>query len=237
MINHVAFIPDGNRRWAKSRGVSIIEAYERGVAKIHEIVDYFATSRRVRYVTFYVLSLENTFSRSREELELIYALLVRELRKIREDPKTYERGVRVRVIGIREILPRCIIEEIEKTESATSKNDNCIVSLAVAYSGFLELPHMLLRKIREEGIENTITRFMDNEVDIREYTYMKDIPKPDIVVRTGGEQRISNFLLPHISSSRLVFLEKYWPDITIRDIENILNKLDEQLFKLKSCTN
>ena len=227
MINHIAFIPDGNRRWARSRGVSIFEAYEVGVSKIHEIVDYISSTGIAKYVTFYILSLENVLNRSREELELIYALLIRELRKIRNDEKTYRKGIRVRVIGIRDILPKDVVREIEETEKSTSLNTRCIVNLAVAYSGFLEIAHMLVRKIRELGIEYVISKIVNKNVDYREYMYMSDTPKPDIVIRTGGEERVSNFLLPYISGSRLVFLKKYWPEITIQDIENILRSLDQ----------
>ncbi len=224
MLDHIAFIPDGNRRWARSRGVSIFEAYERGVSKIHEVVDHVVAHRLARYLTFYVLSLENVMNRSRFELELIYNLLVRELRNVREDEKTYRRGIRVMIIGLREILPKYVIDEIELTENATRENRNCTVILAVAYSGVLEPIHVLSMELRRNGIENVL-RSLEKASSVRFFTYLRDIPPPDIIVRTGGEKRLSNFLLPHAPGARLIFLEKYWPEITPEDIDIIVSKV------------
>ncbi len=225
MLNHIAFIPDGNRRWARKRGVSIFEAYERGVSKIHEIVDHIVENKIARYVTFYVLSLENVMNRNKIELELIYNLLVRELRKVREDRNTYDKGIRIRVIGIREILPQHIIEEIELTERATEKNSNCTVILAVAYSGVLEPFHVLLREFKCRKVEEILYLLENPKVSFRYFTYLRDVPCPDIIVRTGGEKRLSNFLLPHAPGARLIFLEKYWPDITPQDVDDILSSV------------
>jgi len=225
VLNHIAFIPDGNRRWARRRGVSIFEAYERGVSKIHEVVDHIVDNKIARYVTFYVLSLENVMNRSRIELDLIYNLLVRELRKVREDESTYERGIRVVVIGIREILPQHIVDEIELTEKATERNSNCTVILAIAYSGVLEPIHVLLRELKSRKLEEVLYMLEDPRLPLRYFTYLRDVPRPDVIVRTGGEKRLSNFLLPHAPGSRLIFLEKYWPEITPQDIDNVLSKI------------
>jgi len=225
VLDHIAFIPDGNRRWARSRGVTIFEAYERGVSKIHEIVDHVVSNSIARYVTFYVLSLENVMNRSRLELNLIYNLLARELRKVREDESTYVKGIRVRVIGVREILPKHIVEEIELTEDATRRNEKCTVILAVAYSGVLEPIHVLARELRERGIERTLELLGNGKVSARFFTYLRDVPKPSIIVRTGGERRVSNFLLPHAPGTRLIFLDKYWPDITPEDVDLIVRKV------------
>lgn len=225
MLNHIAFIPDGNRRWARKHGVSIFEAYERGVSKIHEIVDHIVENKIARYVTFYVLSLENVMNRNKLELDLIYNLLVRELKKVREDENTYSKGIRVRVIGIREILPEHIVNEIELTEKATERNENCTVILAVAYSGVLEPFHVLLREFKSRRVEEVLYLLENPKISFRYFTYLRDVPRPDVIVRTGGEKRISNFLLPHAPGAKLIFLEKYWPEITPQDIDNILSRI------------
>ncbi len=221
---HVAFIPDGNRRWALKNKVPLQEAYEAGISKIREIVEHYATTRRIRYLTFYVLSLENIKNRSRVELEVLYKLLIRELRKVREDPKTYDKGVRIRVIGVREILPQEVKQEIELTEKATEYNTNCIVNLAVAYGGVAEPVHVLLNRTRQYGKLPVIEELLACR-DLSIVRYMPDTPPPAVVIRTGGEMRISNFLIPYIVGARLVFLKKYWPEITIEDIEKVLTEV------------
>ncbi len=221
---HLAFIPDGNRRWALKNKVPIQMAYEAGIAKIREIVEHYATTRRVKYLTFYVLSLENIKNRSRIELEILYKLLVRELRKVREDPKIYEKGVRIRVIGVKEILPTEVQEEIKLTEEATRNNNNCIVNLAVAYGGVAEPVHVILSKIKTQGKASVLEELMASS-GLESVRYMPDVPEPLAVIRTGGEVRISNFLIPYIVGARLVVFKKYWPEITIQDIETVLDQL------------
>ncbi len=221
---HLAFIPDGNRRWALKNRVPIQVAYEAGIAKIREIVEHYANTRRVKYLTFYVLSLENIKNRSKIELDILYRLLIRELRKVREDPKIYEKGVRIRVIGVKEILPSEVQEEIRLTEEATMRNSNCIVNLAVAYGGVAEPVHVVFRKVRSQGKISVLEELISSS-GLEPVRYMPDVPEPLAVIRTGGEVRISNFLIPYIVGTRLIILRKYWPEITIQDIESVLDRL------------
>ncbi len=231
MVKHIAIIPDGNRRWARLRGVSYLEAYRRGVEKIREVVRHVATRGLAEYVTFYVLSVENLLRRSRQELAILFVLLKSELKRVREDDETYSNGIRVRVIGIREFLPSDVIREIELTERATERNSRCTVILAVAYGGLYEPFHMLSIQLRRRSHSDLLQELLleSTEHVYREFTYLgsSEIPPPDIVVRTGGEMRLSNFLLPHVSGSRLVFLDKYWPDISVKDLDHVVELVEK----------
>ena len=232
MINHVAVIPDGNRRWARERGLSYLEAYRRGVEKIREIVRYISEHDLARYITFYVLSTENILRRSREELTMLFYLLKQELRRVREDEDTYRYGIRVKVIGMRELLSQDIVQEIELTEKATSVNSKCTVILAIAYGGVYEPFHVLHTRLREQSYNELLEVLVRGDLDMiyRRFTYLgsENIPPPDVIIRTGGEVRLSNFLLPHAPGARLVFLNKYWPDVTVNDIEQAIKLVERK---------
>ncbi len=232
MVKHVAVIPDGNRRWAKLHGVSYFEAYRRGVEKIREVVRYIATRSLAEYITFYVLSVENLLRRSKEELSILFMLLKSELRRVREDEETYRNGIRVKVIGMRELLSEDILREIELTEQATRRNSRCTVILAIAYGGVYEPFHMLSIRLRERGYYELLAELLKGDLELvyREFTYFgsEDIPPPDVIIRTGGEVRLSNFLLSHAPGARLVFLNKYWPDVTMSDLEYAVKLAEER---------
>jgi len=208
---HVAVILDGNRRWAQSTGLSIIQAYRLGADKVEDLLRW-CLKIGVRVVTLYVLSLENILRRPKDQLGEIYRLLVEKTEKFLRDETVWREKVRFRVIGRLEYLPREVAESLRRLEEATLQHDNFHLNIAVAYGGRAEI----VDAVRKICIRVASGEMSPEEVDekvIERNLYTNGLPKPDpdLVIRTSGEERISNFLLWQIAYSELVFLDVYWP--------------------------
>ncbi len=219
---HLGLIPDGNRRWARLRGLSIAEAYRIGADRAEEIV-YFCFDVGIKVVTLYVLSAENLLRRGREERRLLLDLIKERLAKVRGDERTNRRGVRVKVIGERSLLPEDVLREALATEEATRMYANYYLNLAIAYSGQLEIVNAV-NQIVDDVRRGRLTCEKIDENTFRRYLYVSDVPHPfpDLVIRTGGERRLSGFLLYEIAYSELIFVDKYWPDFTKDDLMQAL---------------
>ncbi len=223
-LRHIGFIPDGNRRWAKLRGISITEAYRVGADKVENVIEW-CFERDIKVVTVYVLSMENLLKRSSLELQVLFKLIKEKLRKLRTSSKVHDKKIHVKIIGARELLPRDVVNEIEITEKETKIYDKYYLNLAIAYSGRLEIINAV-RSIIEDVVKRKLSPEILNEEVFTKYLYLGDIPYPypDLIVRTGGEYRLSNFLLYEAAYSELVFLNKYWPEIEERDIDMIIQE-------------
>lgn len=221
-IIHIAFIPDGNRRWAKKLGKSLYEAYSTGVKKVRDVIRYLIDKYSIEYITFYVLSVENILNRSKVELKILYKLMKREFRSIRYDPDVHSRRIRIQVIGLRKLLPKDVLKEIEITEKCTKNYNNHVVNLAIAYGTTYEITDLLNKIVEEYSSKNIINPCTSIHSKL---TYLGNLPKPNLVIRTGGEYRLSNFLLLNVVNVRFIVLKKYWPEITEEDLDNILNSI------------
>lgn len=216
--SHVAFILDGNRRWAESKGLPRWAGYEFGAEKAEQVVEW-CFELGIRTVTLYVLSTENIRKRRPEELSKIYDAIVKHAEKALKEGKLEKEGVRVRVIGVKELLPHRVREALEKLEERTKGNSKFFLNLAVAYGGRAEIANAARRlaedvaagKIRPEDIDESL---------FSKYLFTSDLPQPDpdLVIRTSGESRVSNFLLWQIAYSELVFLDVYWPEFRKIDL-------------------
>lgn len=217
---HIAVIPDGNRRYARKYGLSLIEAYKRGVEKVRKFATWVLEYRDIRHMTFFALSTEN-LQRSRAELEVLFKIFKDEIRRTLEDPIIHENKIRVKFIGDRSLLPRDLVAEMERLEDATSSYGDYDLTLALGYGGRAELVRCIKRilsgEVKLERIdESSLFQCLDT-------SHLK-YPEPDIVLRTGGEKRISNFLLYQTAYSELFFLEKYWPEVEREDLREVLQE-------------
>ncbi|MGB9790924.1 MAG: polyprenyl diphosphate synthase [Thermotoga caldifontis] len=200
---HVAIIMDGNGRWAQKRGLPRVEGHRRGALKAERVVEW-AAELGIKYVTFYAFSTEN-WKRPKEEVEYLFSLLVTLLRK--KLKKMLEQGVRLRFAGAIDELPDSVANFCHECEEKTKQNDRIHAILALNYGGRREIVDAI-----NKAIQNGVTRV--DEDRFRNWLYLPDVPDPDLVIRTSGEMRISNFLLWQIAYSELYFTKVLWPDFT-----------------------
>lgn len=215
---HIAFILDGNRRWARSRGLPPWLGHRAGANNVEEVLDW-CYDLGVETVTLYVLSVENLLRRPREELDALLGLIEEKVDEMLATGKLEKRGVRFRAMGRLEMLPRSLREKLERLEERTSGFDSRYLNLAIAYGGRNEIIDAV-RKIASEAARGALQPEDIDEGVFERYLYTGGLPNPypDLVVRTSGEVRISNFLLWQIAYSELLFLDVYWPDFRRIDL-------------------
>ena len=206
---HVAIIMDGNGRWAKSQGKERIFGHFNGVEAVRESLKA-ATKAGVKYLTLYAFSTEN-WNRPKEEVEALMNLLVQTI--MNEIEELDKNGVRMTTIGDLNNLPEFCQTELKKGMERTAKNDTINLVLALSYSSRWEIAEAM-RQIATQGIspENITDQLISDHLTTR------GIPDPELLIRTSGEIRISNFLLWEIAYSELYFTEKLWPDFTKEDL-------------------
>ncbi len=216
---HVAIIMDGNGRWAKKKGFFRAVGHEKGTTAVREAVESSAEIG-VKYLTLYAFSTEN-WNRPKLEVDTLMKLLVSSLKK--EIKTLQDNNIKLNAIGNLQSLPKKarteLLEVIEKTES----NDHMTLTLALSYGSREEL----IKTIQEISIKvknGVISPHLINESVINEHLYTKNLPDVDLLIRTSGEQRISNFLLWQIAYAELYFTEILWPDFKKTDLfEAVLN--------------
>jgi undecaprenyl diphosphate synthase len=204
---HVAIIMDGNGRWAKSRGLPRVAGHKRGADAVRRAVKT-AGELGVRYLTLFGFSSEN-WKRPLDEITDLMALLRNYLRS--EIAELHKQGVRVRVIGDRARLAPDIVTLIEQAERTTEANTNLDFIIALSYGARAEIARAA-RALAHAAKAGEIDPETIGEADIAKYLYTSDIPDPDLLVRTSGEKRISNFLLWQAAYTEFVFLDVLWPD-------------------------
>ena len=206
--HHIAIIMDGNRRFARELFLPPNEGHKEGKSKLEEVMEW-GREIGVRILTVYAFSTEN-FRRSREEVEELMRLFAENFRKAGDDERVHKYGIRIKAIGKRELLPENVREAIEYAEKRTESYDNFIYNIAVAYGGREEIVDAI-REIAEDVKEGKLKIEEIDEKRVSEYMYTGDVPDPDLVLRTSGEERISNFLLWQLAYSELYFADVYWP--------------------------
>lgn len=216
---HIGYIVDGNRRWAKQHGLPPYEGHLAGYSAVQEVVR--ATFEAgVPYVSAYVFSTEN-WKRSQDEVHKLMGLALKIAKS--DVDALLENNVRVRVLGSREGVDAKILKEIDDIERRSAGNTAGTLAFCFNYGGQLELVDAFKKMMRRGVSESDITP----EV-IASNLYAPDIPPVDLIVRTGGEQRISNFMLWRAAYSEFLFLDKYWPDMTKEDVTAILKEYSER---------
>ena len=212
---HVGYIVDGNRRWAKARGLDLQAGHEAGYEKVKDIV-LDTIDRGVPYVSAYIFSTEN-WHRSGPEVKYLMDLVVKLLSE--DLPVFVERGIRLRVAGTRIRLSRRVKKAIDKAETATKDLTNGTVILSFNYGGHQEIIDAVNRLRKTLSAQKKVTAQI-----FEQFLYTPDVPPCDLIVRTSGEQRLSNFMLWRSAYSELIFIKKAWPDMTKRDVTAILKE-------------
>ncbi len=216
---HIVLFPDGNRRWAKQKGLTSLNGHKKGYENLLDFSEW-CKNRGVRVLTAFGFSTEN-WNRSKEEVDYLMKLLENCL--IDNSAKYDKDGVRVRVIGQRERLPKSLQEAIRKTEEATKNNSNLFLNLAISYGGKWDILNAV-KKIVQEGIS---ADKIDEKL-FESYLSTAGLPAPDFIIRVGGEMRMSNFVLWQAAYSELYFSPKFWPDFTEQDLDQALAEFDKR---------
>lgn len=206
---HIGIIMDGNGRWAEMRGLPRFEGHKRGVQRVKEITEA-ASGIGVEVLSLYAFSIEN-WMRPKDEVSMIMGLLEESLKG--EFLNFIKEGIRFRVIGNRDKLPENIKSIIEGVEQATEKNNRLILQCAISYGGRDEIIRAMRKAINKGLIPEEIT-----EDRISELLDTAGTPDPDLIIRTSGEQRLSNFLLWQSAYSEFYFTSTLWPDFTKEEL-------------------
>jgi len=211
---HVAIIMDGNRRYAASFGLNTEAGRLFGRDKIEEVLDW-CFELGITNLTVYAFSIEN-FDRESEEVNTLMKLCKTELEKVAKDSRIHKNQVRIRVIGHLESLPDDLAESARFVMEETKQYENFSFNVALAYGGREEIIHAI-QKIADDVQKGNLTIDEIQEPLVSKYLYTDGIPDPDIILRTSGEERISNFLLWQLAYSELYFSDVYWPAFQKRD--------------------
>ncbi len=204
---HVAIVMDGNGRWAKQRHLPRVEGHRHGVESVRAVVRA-AGEAGIKFLTLYAFSVEN-WNRPKEEVDTLMKYLARFLRT--EITELNRNNVRLEVIGQIYRLPEFVQDQLQKTQAALAKNNGLTLILALSYGGrteIIEAVRAIAGKVRQGKIEPAEI----NEKVISEHLYTRHYPDPDLLIRTSGEIRVSNFLLWQISYSEFVVTPTLWPD-------------------------
>jgi len=201
---------DGNGRWAKKRGLPRIKGHERGAHVLHNTVKW-SLELGIKYLTAYSFSTEN-WKRPKEEVEFLMDLFVQMID--REMDLLRREKVRVRILGRKEGLPESVLRKWNEVEEKTASFDRMTLVIAFNYGGRREILDAIEKILRDVEKEKKIVL---NEETFKNYLYLPDVPDPDLIIRTSGELRLSNFLIWQSAYSELYFTRKLWPDFTKRD--------------------
>ena len=205
---HVAVIMDGNRRYAKEFGLLVAEGHDKGKEKLEEMIEW-CLELGIKVLTVYAFSTENV-TRETDEVNTLMRMFSHNFKKLADDDRVHKHKIRIRVLGQRDILPDDVREAIDYAEQKTKDYDCYSFNIAVGYGGRQELLHAV-KRIAEEVRKGAMDIEDINEETFYKFLYTSDLPDPDLILRTSGEERISNFLLWQLAYSELYFSDVYWP--------------------------
>lgn len=218
LIKHIAFIMDGNRRWAKKHNLPVAMGHRKGAETLTEIAKAVKNAG-VRYMTVYAFSTEN-WGREKQEVDTLMELLRSYLNKGFKELQ--ENDARILFIGEKYMLADDIRAKMEQIERETAENKAITLCVALSYGSRQEIIHAV-RKIAERAAGGEIDVKQIDENSFSQYLYTKDIPDPDLVIRTSGEKRISNYLLWQIAYSEFYFSDTFWPDFSEKELKEIMD--------------
>jgi undecaprenyl diphosphate synthase len=204
---HVAIIMDGNGRWAKQRGLPRVEGHRQG-AESARIIIRTAGELGIKYLTLYAFSLEN-WNRPKDEVDALMKYLVHYLKT--ETPELNKNNVKLEVIGHIYRLPEAVQEQLKKSIATLAKNNGLTLIMALSYGGRTEIVDAV-RAIAEKAQRGKLDPADINDEVVSQHLYTRNWPDPDVLIRTSGEMRVSNFLLWQISYAELVITPTFWPD-------------------------
>jgi len=213
-LQHIAFILDGNKRWAKKNNFSSFIGYSKGFENIKNLVN-FSLNIKLKNLTLYALSSEN-FHRS--SLDLIYDIIYKNFSKYFED-LVVDNDVKINIFGSRKNLPNKILDIFENIEKLSLNNNTLNLNIAFNY-GFKHEIKKVLKKVKNNGLEIDL----DNEQDIDKLFDIGKFPDPDILIRTGGYKRLSNFIMYNLTYTELFFTDTLWPDFSEEEYNDIIKE-------------
>lgn len=222
-INHIAIIMDGNGRWAKQRGLERVFGHKEGANAVRRVVEE-AGKLQIPYLTLYTFSTEN-WNRPKAEVTALMSLLVSAIRN--ETANLIRNNVRLNAIGNLDDLPESCRKELLNAIGQTAHCTGLTLTLALSYSGRSELTRAA-RQIAQQVAEGHLTPETVTDETISNNLYTSNIPDPDILIRTGGEQRISNFLLWQLAYTELFFLPVMWPDFTGEHLREVIDRFQSR---------
>ena len=212
-LNHVAIIMDGNGRWGLKKRGSRNYGHLQGLKTVDTVIRS-SIKEKIPYLTLYTFSTEN-WKRPRQEINFLFDLIRKSIKKNLK--KILKQGIRINIIGKKNGLPKDIIKTIRFVEKKTHKNNVITINLALNYGSKEEIinafKELILSKTKNINIKN-----------FEEKLYTKKVPNPDILIRTGGKNRLSNFLLWQLAYAEIFFVKKLWPDFNEKDYYKILKK-------------
>ncbi len=220
---HVAIIMDGNGRWAKERGKDRSEGHREGVVSVRKVVEA-ATTLGLRYLTVYTFSTEN-WKRPESEVHALMGLMVAAIH--RETPDLMKNNVRLMAIGDLDRLPHEVRTTLDECLLQTSVNTGTTLVLALSYSSRWEILHAV-KALTEEAARGQLRAEEVTEELFASRLTTRDLPDPDLLIRTGGEQRISNFLLWQLSYAELYFTDIYWPDFREEELYQAIRSYQQR---------
>ena len=213
-LEHIAFILDGNKRWAKKNNFSNFIGYSKGFENIKNLVN-FSLNIKLKNLTLYALSSEN-FHRS--SLDLIYDIIYKNFSKYFED-LIVDNGVKIKIFGSRKNLPNKILDIFENIEKLSLNNNTLNLNIAFNY-GFKDEIKKVLKKVKDNSLEINL----NNEQEIDKLFYIGKFPDPDILIRTGGYKRLSNFIMYNLTYTELFFTDTLWPDFSEEEFNDIIKE-------------
>ena len=211
---HIAIILDGNKRWASKNNLSILEGYRKGLEKI-KIITQLNCEKKIPYLTLFTLSSENLL---RNTINNIFKIILDHFDKFIHEIIDKNK-VKIRIIGRRDNLPIKIINIINKCENLTSHNKELTLNLAFNYGFKNEISDVIQKIIKSKKLINP-----HNSSEINSLFYLGDIPDPDILIRTGGHKRLSNFILYNLSYTEIFFVDTLWPDFSVLEYNQIISE-------------
>ena len=213
---HLGIIMDGNRRWAKEHGMPTLEGHKRGAQTLKDIA-ITASEKGIKILTFFCFSTEN-WQRPKTEIDYLMNLIHEMFAT--HFPELQKKQIRIKVIGQKEKLPKRVVKDIEATEKETANNEGMTLNLALSYGGRAEIVDAI-KKIIKSGVDPESI----NEETVKDNLWTSDV---DLVIRTGGEQRLSGFLLWQSAYSEFLFVNKYWPEFAQADFNSALEEYSQR---------
>jgi len=218
---HIVLFPDGNRRWARKRGLLTLKGHYKGYQNLINFCEW-SKNKGVKVLTAFGFSTEN-WNRSKKEVKYLMKLfeqgLSEYLKKYQGNEKYKREGVRVKIIGQKDKLPKSLQEVIKKVEAATANNKKLQLNLAVSYGGRWDILQAVQEIIKKKIPAKKITEGL-----FESFLSTAGLPNPDLIIRAGGEKRLSNFVLWQAAYSELYFSKKLWPDFTEKDLDEALKE-------------
>lgn len=212
--NHVGLILDGNRRWAKAHGLSLLKGHDKGYKNLRDVCQHFFRKYGIKYASAYIFSTEN-WNRTAEEVSYLMRLVHKALKEYIEE--FHRDNIRLVVLGRRDKLKPAIIKAIEEAEAKTKNNTAGTLALCFNYGGLPEIVDAA-KSLIKDGVKAEDV----NEETFSQHIYHPEVPPVDLIIRTSGEQRLSGFMWWRAAYAELLFVDKHWPDFSPADADAAL---------------